>query len=150
MFYWLISMFCWIVCFRRHNLKVREHTILGPYVDGLSTLAVSSFKVRHLENISPLSQLLSYIILSVTVTIFQMVHLSLKKLEKLVDINFVAYTKCTIVKRNVWSFCYVQIQINGSEPMCPTVHSVSDGNQLQTEISLVMHSYSPGGAYLRL
>ena len=31
--------------FRKHNLKVREHTILGPYVDGLSTLAVSSFEV---------------------------------------------------------------------------------------------------------
>uniref|UniRef100_A0A915IPC8 Kinesin-like protein n=1 Tax=Romanomermis culicivorax TaxID=13658 RepID=A0A915IPC8_ROMCU len=26
----------------RHNLKVREHSILGPYVDGLSILAVSS------------------------------------------------------------------------------------------------------------
>jgi len=31
---------------RKHNLKVREHSILGPYVDGLSTLAVSSFEVR--------------------------------------------------------------------------------------------------------
>ena len=28
----------------RHSLKVREHNILGPYVDGLSTLAVSSFE----------------------------------------------------------------------------------------------------------
>ncbi|UXI21033.1 hypothetical protein NH340_JMT06976 [Sarcoptes scabiei] len=28
----------------RQNLKVREHSILGPYVDGLSTLAVSSFE----------------------------------------------------------------------------------------------------------
>lgn len=28
----------------RHTLKVREHNILGPYVDGLSTLAVSSFE----------------------------------------------------------------------------------------------------------
>jgi kinesin family protein 13 len=28
----------------RHNLRVREHNILGPYVDGLSTLAVSSFE----------------------------------------------------------------------------------------------------------
>ncbi len=27
----------------RQSLKVREHNILGPYVDGLSTLAVSSF-----------------------------------------------------------------------------------------------------------
>lgn len=28
----------------KHHLKVREHNILGPYVDGLSTLAVSSFE----------------------------------------------------------------------------------------------------------
>jgi len=28
----------------KHNLKVREHNILGPYVDDLSTLAVSSFE----------------------------------------------------------------------------------------------------------
>lgn len=28
----------------KQNLKVREHNILGPYVDGLSTLAVSSFE----------------------------------------------------------------------------------------------------------
>ena len=27
-------------------LKVREHNILGPYVDGLSLLAVTSFEVR--------------------------------------------------------------------------------------------------------
>lgn len=27
----------------KHNLRVREHAILGPYVDGLSKLAVSSF-----------------------------------------------------------------------------------------------------------
>lgn len=33
--------------FRRskQNLKVREHNILGPYVDGLSMLAVASFEV---------------------------------------------------------------------------------------------------------
>ncbi|KAI0215698.1 Kinesin-like protein KIF13A [Lamellibrachia satsuma] len=28
----------------RHNLRVREHNILGPYVDDLSTLAVSAFQ----------------------------------------------------------------------------------------------------------
>ncbi|XP_040583928.1 kinesin-like protein KIF13A isoform X2 [Lepeophtheirus salmonis] len=28
----------------KHGLKVREHTVLGPYVDGLSQLAVSSYK----------------------------------------------------------------------------------------------------------
>ena len=37
------------VC-RKHNLKVREHSILGPYVDGLSTLAVSSFEVCHFNS----------------------------------------------------------------------------------------------------
>jgi len=35
-----------VLVIRKHNLKVREHSILGPYVDGLSTLAVSSFEVR--------------------------------------------------------------------------------------------------------
>lgn len=29
----------------KHNLKVREHKTLGPYVEGLSTLAVRSFRV---------------------------------------------------------------------------------------------------------
>lgn len=29
----------------RRSLRVREHAVLGPYVDGLSQLAVSSFKV---------------------------------------------------------------------------------------------------------
>lgn len=28
----------------RHSLKVREHNVLGPYVDGLSKLAVTSYK----------------------------------------------------------------------------------------------------------
>ncbi|GCC36624.1 hypothetical protein chiPu_0015119 [Chiloscyllium punctatum] len=28
----------------RHTLKVREHKVLGPYVDGLSKLAVTSYK----------------------------------------------------------------------------------------------------------
>ena len=41
----LWKCFCF-VC-RKHNLKVREHNIFGPYVDGLSTLAVSSFKVSN-------------------------------------------------------------------------------------------------------
>lgn len=30
----------------KQNLKVREHNLLGPYVDGLSHLAVSSYKVK--------------------------------------------------------------------------------------------------------
>lgn len=30
----------------RQALKVREHKVLGPYVDGLSRLAVASYKVR--------------------------------------------------------------------------------------------------------
>lgn len=29
----------------KHNLKVREHAALGPYVDGLSKLLVNSFGV---------------------------------------------------------------------------------------------------------
>ena len=33
----------------KHSLRVREHNILGPYVDGLSTLAVSSFQVWTME-----------------------------------------------------------------------------------------------------
>ena len=31
----------------RHGLKVREHNVLGPYVDGLSQLAVISYQVRR-------------------------------------------------------------------------------------------------------
>lgn len=30
----------------RQALRVREHKVLGPYVDGLSRLAVASYKVR--------------------------------------------------------------------------------------------------------
>lgn len=29
----------------RRSLRVREHAVLGPYVDGLSQLAVTSFQV---------------------------------------------------------------------------------------------------------
>lgn len=29
----------------KKSLKVREHNVLGPYVDGLSQLAVTSFQV---------------------------------------------------------------------------------------------------------
>ena len=28
----------------KHSLKVREHTVLGPYVDGLALLAVASYE----------------------------------------------------------------------------------------------------------
>ena len=31
----------------KHNLKVREHKILGPYVDGLSKLLVQNYNVSH-------------------------------------------------------------------------------------------------------
>ena len=31
----------------KNNLKVREHKLLGPYVDGLSQLAVTTYKVRE-------------------------------------------------------------------------------------------------------
>lgn len=30
----------------KQSLKVREHNVLGPYVDGLSQLAVASYKVN--------------------------------------------------------------------------------------------------------
>ena len=33
----------------KNNLKVREHKLLGPYVDGLSQLAVTTYKVRELN-----------------------------------------------------------------------------------------------------
>ena len=40
----------------KSGLKVREHHLLGPYVDGLSKLAVTSFKVsRFIFNLSPVS-----------------------------------------------------------------------------------------------
>jgi len=43
-----------LCCFRsRQSLKVREHKVLGPYVDGLSQLAVTNFEVR----LSPISLL---------------------------------------------------------------------------------------------
>lgn len=32
----------------RQALRVREHKVLGPYVDGLSRLAVASYKVKYL------------------------------------------------------------------------------------------------------
>lgn len=31
----------------RQSLKVREHKVLGPYVDGLSQLAVTNFEVNQ-------------------------------------------------------------------------------------------------------
>lgn len=31
----------------RRSLRVREHAVLGPYVDGLSQLAVTSFQVPY-------------------------------------------------------------------------------------------------------
>ena len=34
----------------KQNLKVREHKLLGAYVDGLSHLAVSSYKVSRCTN----------------------------------------------------------------------------------------------------
>jgi len=46
----------------KHSLKVREHNVLGPYVDGLSQLAVSSFlvilyiQVYIIINSPPISQ----------------------------------------------------------------------------------------------
>lgn len=34
----------------KHSLKVREHNVLGPYVDGLSQLAVTSFQVNRISH----------------------------------------------------------------------------------------------------
>lgn len=31
----------------RRSLRVREHAVFGPYVDGLSQLAVTSFQVSY-------------------------------------------------------------------------------------------------------
>lgn len=33
------------LCRSRQALRVREHNVFGPYVDGLSRLAVASYKV---------------------------------------------------------------------------------------------------------
>ncbi|GFN87997.1 kinesin [Plakobranchus ocellatus] len=38
----------------KQNLKVREHNILGPYVDGLSMCVVSSFEVSALQQLHTL------------------------------------------------------------------------------------------------
>ena len=39
----------WELCYSpprsRQALRVREHNVLGPYVDGLSRLAVANYKV---------------------------------------------------------------------------------------------------------
>lgn len=36
----------------KQSLKVREHNVLGPYVDGLSQLAVTSFQVFCYKEVS--------------------------------------------------------------------------------------------------
>jgi len=41
------------------GLRVREHSVLGPYVDGLSQLAVVSYQVRRMLCCVPLSEELS-------------------------------------------------------------------------------------------
>ena len=35
----------------KHGLKVREHNVLGPYVDGLSQLAVISYQVIFISKV---------------------------------------------------------------------------------------------------
>ena len=46
----------------KHGLKVREHNVLGPYVDGLSQLAVISYQVLLTKDIFALilSNVISY------------------------------------------------------------------------------------------
>ncbi len=47
-FKWSIPHLCIVFSFSyRHGLKVREHSVLGPYVDGLSQLAVISYQVSR-------------------------------------------------------------------------------------------------------
>lgn len=43
----------------RRSLRVREHAVLGPYVDGLSQLAVSSFQVSFIFSLHTKKILLS-------------------------------------------------------------------------------------------
>ncbi len=39
------DLLCAATSSSRHGLKVREHSVLGPYVDGLAKLAVTSYQV---------------------------------------------------------------------------------------------------------
>ncbi|KAJ8950329.1 hypothetical protein NQ318_021189 [Aromia moschata] len=41
---YIVYTTCWIHKRNKQSLKVREHNVLGPYVDGLSQLAVTSFQ----------------------------------------------------------------------------------------------------------
>lgn len=41
-----LCMRCALFHRSRQSLKVREHKVLGPYVDGLSQLAVTNFEVN--------------------------------------------------------------------------------------------------------
>ena len=45
---------------QKKNLKVREHQLLGPYIDGLSQLAVSSYKVNITNKKMKFLKILNY------------------------------------------------------------------------------------------
>ena len=93
----------------KQSLKVREHNVLGPYVDGLSQLAVTSFQVR-----SPLHDLwedniylrvrririlLSYISLFLTIFVIFLFGM------KFIRLKVLAFFSCvliTILPRNTF------------------------------------------------
>lgn len=76
------SLFCSLCCFLYHwrsrqSLKVREHKVLGPYVDGLSQLAVTSFEVCllpfcHQSRVPPVSLIKSLVLHTPTDMIYSM------------------------------------------------------------------------------
>lgn len=41
----VLTLLCFFLSRGKQTLRVREHKVLGPYVDGLSRLAVASYKV---------------------------------------------------------------------------------------------------------
>lgn len=58
----------------KQSLKVREHNVLGPYVDGLSQLAVTSFQVTVHFLSRQLSNYYSWIIFPNTQTMYIIIH----------------------------------------------------------------------------
>ena len=54
-FLFLMSFNLLLSCRNSALLRVREHKILGPYVEGLTKLVVSSFEVCFTSSISPLT-----------------------------------------------------------------------------------------------
>lgn len=93
----------------KQSLKVREHNVLGPYVDGLSQLAVTSFQVRSSlhhsweDNIylrvRRIRILLSYISLFLTIFVIFLFGM------KFIRLKVLAFFSCvliTILPRNTF------------------------------------------------